>query len=102
MALVKKGISRQDAHEEIRVLSHQASAAVKLEGKQNDLLDRIRVTKFFDPIIPELDSLLDAKTFVGRAPEQVDDYLGPEGEVEPALAKYRGKTQGAAAETLKI
>lgn len=89
MALVKKGVSRQDAHEEIRVLSHQASAAVKLEGKQNDLIDRIRVTKFFDSIIPELDTLLDGKTFVGRAPQQVEKYLGPNGPVESVLEKYR-------------
>lgn len=89
MALVKKGVSRQDAHEEIRVLSHQASAAVKMEGKANDLIDRIKVTPFFEPIHAELDSLLDAKTFVGRAPQQVEKYCGKDGEVEKALAKYK-------------
>jgi len=91
MALVKKGISRQDAHEEIRVLSHQASAAVKMEGKPNDLIDRIRVTPFFEPVYAELDSLLDAKTFVGRAPQQVEKYCGPNGEVMKALEKYRSE-----------
>lgn len=90
MALVKKNVSRQDAHEEIRVLSHQASAAVKMEGKPNDLIDRIRVTKFFEPIWEELDTLLDAKTFVGRAPQQVEKYCGPNGDVEKALERYRG------------
>ncbi|KAL1306402.1 hypothetical protein AAFC00_005109 [Neodothiora populina] len=89
MALVKKGVSRQDAHEEIRVLSHQASAAVKMEGKPNDLIDRIRVTKFFEPVWAELDTLLDAKTFVGRAPQQVEKYCGPNGEVQTALSKYK-------------
>lgn len=89
MALVKKGVSRQDAHEEIRVLSHQASAAVKLEGKANDLIERIRVTPFFEPIIPELDTLLDGKTFIGRAPQQVDKYLGSSGDVEKVLKKYK-------------
>lgn len=91
MALVKKGVSRQDAHEEIRVLSHQASAAVKMEGKHNDLIERIRVTAFFEPIHAELDSLLDAKTFVGRAPQQVEKYCGKGGAVEEALAKYRAE-----------
>ena len=91
MALVKKGVSRQDAHEEIRVLSHQASASVKLEGKHNDLIERIRETKFFEPIIPELDTLLDPSTFIGRAPQQVEKFCGPEGDVEKALAKFRAE-----------
>ena len=91
MALVKKGISRQDAHEEIRVLSHQASDVVKNQGKPNDLLDRIRKVSFFQPIIGELDSLLDASTFVGRAPQQVERYLATGGDVDKELAKYRGK-----------
>ncbi|KAF2156249.1 putative adenylosuccinate lyase Ade13 [Myriangium duriaei CBS 260.36] len=101
MALVKKNVSRQDAHEEIRVLSHQASAVVKHEGKPNDLIERIRKTDFFKPIIGELDTLLDASTFVGRAPQQVERYLGPSGPVEAELKRYRGKASGTS-ETLKI
>lgn len=89
MALVKKGVSRQDAHEEIRVLSHEASGAVKLEGKPNDLIERIRRTAFFEPIHAELDSLLDGSTFIGRAPQQVDKYLAPKGEVDSILERYR-------------
>jgi adenylosuccinate lyase len=61
MACVHGGLSRQDAHEEIRVLSHQASAVVKQEGKQNDLIERIRRTKFFEPILPQLNTLLDSR-----------------------------------------
>ncbi|KAG9863050.1 adenylosuccinate lyase, partial [Aureobasidium melanogenum] len=91
MALVKKGISRQDAHEEIRVLSHQASASVKLEGKHNDLIERIRATPFFEPILGELDTLLDPSTFTGRAPQQVEKFCGPNGDVEKALAKFRAE-----------
>ena len=94
MALVKKGISRQDAHEEIRVLSHQASAAVKMEGKPNDLIERIRVTPFFEPILSELDQLLDGKTFTGRAPQQVEKYLAKGGEVDSVLEKYRQQGMG--------
>jgi adenylosuccinate lyase len=86
MACVKKGLSRQDAHEEIRVLSHQAADNVKKQGKDNDLLERIRRTAFFEPIIPELESLLDARTFVGRAPQQVQKFTTT--EVAAALKPY--------------
>lgn len=50
VAMVAKGYSRQDAHEEIRVLSHQASQVVKGEGGQNDLIERVKKTKFFEPV----------------------------------------------------
>ncbi|KAF2084169.1 adenylosuccinate lyase [Saccharata proteae CBS 121410] len=93
MAMVEKGYSRQDAHEEIRVLSHQASHVVKMEGGQNDLIERIRKTEFFKPIWAELDSLLDAKTFTGRAAEQVEKFTGAGGEVVRALAAYEGKVK---------
>ena len=41
MALVARGVSRQEAHEQIRVLSHEAGAEVKQHGRDNDLLERI-------------------------------------------------------------
>ncbi|MCJ1453112.1 adenylosuccinase ade13 [Mycoblastus sanguinarius] len=88
MALSAKGISRQESHEEIRVLSHQAAKAVKEEGKDNDLIDRIRATPFFEPITGEFETLLDPKTFIGRAPQQVEKFTEPGGEVEKALEKY--------------
>ncbi|EKG16543.1 Fumarate lyase [Macrophomina phaseolina MS6] len=93
MAMVAKGHSRQDAHEEIRVLSHQASQVVKGQGGQNDLIQRVKDTKFFEPILDEIDSLLDPSTFIGRAPEQVMKFTGAGGEVVRALAKYEGKVQ---------
>jgi adenylosuccinate lyase len=86
MALVKKGVSRQEAHEQIRVLSNEAASVVKNEGKDNDLIDRIKRSKFFEPVLDQLDSLLDPKTFIGRAPEQVTAFL--EREVGPAIQKY--------------
>lgn len=86
MAMVKKGADRQVCHEEIRVLSHQASKVVKEEGKENDLIERIKSQPFFAPIVSELDSILDPKTFVGRAPEQVDKFLAK--EVAEALKPY--------------
>ncbi|CAG8022803.1 unnamed protein product [Penicillium salamii] len=86
MACVAKGLSRQDAHEEIRVLSHQAADNVKKQGKDNDLIERIRRTAFFEPIIAQLDTLLDASTFVGRAPQQVEKFTST--EVAAAIKPY--------------
>ncbi|KAH9477212.1 Phosphoribosylglycinamide formyltransferase [Psilocybe cubensis] len=83
MALVKKGGDRQEAHEKIRVLSHEAGHQVKQLGLENDLIERIRADPYFDPIKDDLDSLLDPSSFIGRAPQQVDSFL--EKWVKPAL-----------------
>jgi adenylosuccinate lyase len=53
------------------VLSQEAGAQVKQYGKDNDLMERIRNSPYFAPIIPQLDTLLDPETFIGRAPDQV-------------------------------
>jgi adenylosuccinate lyase len=90
MKLVSKGGNRQQAHEEIRVLSHQASDVVKKEGKPNDLIERIKNTEFFDSIKDDLDQMLDPQNFIGRCPEQVIRYCqDPEGEVQTALRPYK-------------
>ncbi len=86
MAMVKAGGDRQATHERIRVLSREAAAEVKEHGRDNDLIARIRRDAFFAPIVPGLDALLDPATFVGRAPQQVDRFLGE--EVAPALVGY--------------
>lgn len=86
MAMVKKGGDRQECHEEIRVLSHQAAHVVKMEGGENDLIERIKKTKYFEPIWADLPKLLDPSTFIGRAPQQVDSFLLK--HVKPALAPY--------------
>lgn len=88
MAATKLGLSRQDAHEEIRLLSMQSAEAVKRHGKENDLIERVKQSEFFKPILPQLPQLLDPKTFIGRAPQQVEKFCGPDGEVERALSKY--------------
>lgn len=93
MAMVRAGGDRQECHEQIRVLSHQAGEVVKKEGKDNDLIERIRATAYFAPIHSELDRLMDPATFVGRAPEQVDEFLVE--EVAPVLARYTGQLGGA-------
>ncbi|KAG6302274.1 hypothetical protein E4U09_003366 [Claviceps aff. purpurea] len=89
MRLVAKGASRQEAHEEIRVLSDQASSTVKDEGKPNDLIERIRGNEYFKPIWGELDSMLQPELYIGRCVEIIDKYCGPGGGVEKALAPYQ-------------
>ncbi|OAA46754.1 adenylosuccinate lyase [Beauveria brongniartii RCEF 3172] len=102
MRLCATGVSRQEAHEQIRVLSHQASAVVKNEGKPNDLVDRIKSSDFFQPIWGELDGMLKAELYTGRSAEIVDKYCGPGGSVEKALAPYREYIKGAATTELSV
>ena len=92
MAMVEAGGDRQEVHEEIRVLSHEAAAEVKQHGRDNDLIERVKRTAFFAPIHSKLASLLDPSTFIGRAPEQVDRFLAE--EVRPLLAPYADRLTG--------
>src|SRR5271169_1909129 len=63
MKLVSLGKSRQVAHEEIRILSRQASDVVKQQGMKNDLIERIKKAEFFKPVWGEVDDLLDPMNF---------------------------------------
>lgn len=58
MAMVKKGENRQECHERLRLLSTQAARVVKMEAKDNDLVDRIRQDPYFTPIHLEVSSFL--------------------------------------------
>ena len=87
MAAVQAGGDRQELHERIRVHSQEAAARVKIGDGQNDLLDRIAADPAFAPIHARLRTLTDPRRFVGRAPEQVREYLDE--VVEPALAARR-------------
>lgn len=60
-----------------------AGAVVKGEGKPNDLMDRIRNDPNFAAVHEELDQMIDPSKFVGRAPEQVVEFIAE--EIEPAL-----------------
>ncbi|KAL5019062.1 hypothetical protein ScPMuIL_004784 [Solemya velum] len=91
MAMVKAGGNRQECHEQIRQLSQEAGAVVKQEGGDNDLVDRIRRSDYFAPVHTKLDSLLDPSTFIGRAPNQVIQFL--KAEVEPELQKYASQLE---------
>ncbi|XP_076340673.1 adenylosuccinate lyase [Tachypleus tridentatus] len=87
MEMVKSGGNRQECHEKIRVLSQLAAAVVKESGGDNDLVHRIKEDSYFSPIHSVLDKLLDPISFVGRAPQQVKEFL--EQEIKPALEPYR-------------
>ena len=67
-----------------QVLSHEAAHQVKQLGEENDLIERVRKDAYFDPIADELDALLDPRSFIGRAPQQVDKFL--QDWAAPALA----------------
>ncbi|KAK6957065.1 hypothetical protein Daesc_002350 [Daldinia eschscholtzii] len=92
MKIVSKGGSRQEAHEKVRVLSHEASHVVKHEestGGDNDLIERIKKDEYFKDIWDEIDAMLDPKLYTGRSTTIVDRYCGKGGEVEKKLEPYR-------------
>ena len=66
------------------MLSHEAAKVVKEEGGENDLLERVKADPYFEGIKSQLDSIMDPRSFIGRAPEQVDKFLKE--WVAPALA----------------
>jgi adenylosuccinate lyase len=74
MAGVKAGGDRQTLHERIRVHSMAAAQAVKA-GQPNDLIARVAGDAAFAAVHDALPMLLNPRRFVGRAPQQVDDYL---------------------------
>ncbi|HAL73970.1 MAG TPA: adenylosuccinate lyase [Clostridiales bacterium] len=75
MAAVKRGGDRQDLHERIRQHSMDAGRRVKQEGAANDLLSRIAADPAFGMDQADLDQLLDASLYIGRSPQQVEEYL---------------------------
>ena len=84
---VKKGGDRQELHELIRVHSMEAGKQVKVEGLENDLIERIINDLSFDIDREKLMEILDPKNFIGFAPAQVVDFL--ETEVNPILEKNK-------------
>jgi adenylosuccinate lyase len=102
MRLVAKGESRQEAHEQIRVLSHEAGHQVKNEGKSNDLVDRIKRTEFFKPIWADLETMLDSRLYTGRSEEIVEKFCGKGGELTVKLEKYREYISKAGVSELNV
>jgi len=72
---VRAGGDRQVAHERIRQHSIEAARALKNGAPRNDMLDRLSADPEFGVSFSDLESVLDPTRFVGRAPEQVDEFL---------------------------
>jgi adenylosuccinate lyase len=89
MAAVKAGGDRQELHEAIRTHSMAAGRKVKELGEANDLIDRIKADALFAKIAKNIEKIMDPVRFVGRAPEQVDEFL--KNEVAPVLKKYKSE-----------
>jgi adenylosuccinate lyase len=92
MAAVAAGGDRQDLHERIRQHSLAAAAVVKNEGGKNDLMTRIAADPAFAKV--DLKCVLDPAQFIGRAPQQVDEFLAE--QIEPMRAKYGDRLAAAA------
>ena len=86
MEEVKAGGDRQEIHETIRVHSMEASKKVKMEGKENDLIERIMNDSTLKMDKSKISEVLDPKNFIGFAPIQTEEFI--ENEVTPILKKY--------------
>ncbi|KAL8813701.1 MAG: hypothetical protein Q9223_000457 [Gallowayella weberi] len=102
MRMVAKGGNRQEAHERIRVLSHEAAREVKHEGRSNDLVERIRGEEFFSPIWGEIEEMLTPELYIGRSVEIVERFCGQGGVLEGKMAKYKGAIEKSATAELKV
>ena len=84
---VKAGGDRQELHERIRELSMEAGRTVKVEGKDNDLLERIAADPAFNLTIDELRKSMEPSRYVGRAKEQTVTFI--EKTVQPVLDAHK-------------
>jgi adenylosuccinate lyase len=87
MDKVKEGGNRQELHEEIRKLSLEASEHVKQEGLDNDLFKRMCESKIINISKDKQKEYLDASKYIGRALEQVSEFLT--NDVKPILEKHK-------------
>ncbi|MDG1893364.1 MAG: adenylosuccinate lyase [Fuerstiella sp.] len=92
MAGVKAGGDRQDLHERIRVHSQAAAAEVKQQGLPNDLISRLQKDDGFTGI--DLAGALDARKYIGRAPQQIDAFIAE--QIEPVRQRYSSELDGDA------
>lgn len=92
MDAVKRGGDRQQLHERIRVLSQEAGKNVKDLGLTNNLIDLMAADPMFGMTREELTAHLEASRYIGRCPEQVEEFL--EGAVRPVFEKYPQALRG--------
>lgn len=86
MESVKRGGNRQELHEIIRVYSHEAARKVKLEGGQNDLIDRIAADENIPLTKEEITAELEPSKYIGRSASQVDEFIN--NIIDPIIEKY--------------
>ena len=86
MDAVKRGGDRQELHEKIREHSMAASQVIKRDGGENDLLERIAADPAFGVTLEELENIIKPEKYVGRAPQQTEDFLNE--VVAEALRPY--------------
>ena len=87
MDAVKAGGDRQELHERIRELSMEAGKTVKVEGKDNNLLELIAADPAFNLTLEELQKTMDPKKYVGRAKEQTESFVAK--VVTPVLDAHK-------------
>ena len=87
MDAVKKGGDRQALHERIRQLSLEAGHTMKDKGLPNNLIDLIAAEPMFGLTREEIEAHLDAARYIGRCPQQVDEFLDQ--DIRPVLERYR-------------
>ena len=92
MAGVRAGGDRQELHERVRQYSQAAAAEVKTQGKPNDLIQRLKADPAFAKV--NLEQVLDAKAYIGRAPQQVDRFIAE--VVSPIRKRYAAQLNAAA------
>jgi len=81
--VVKNGGDRQELHEKIREHSMEAGKQVKVEGKSNDLIDRILKDDYFNIDKKRLLEIMDPKNFIGAAAIQTQEFVSE--EVDPII-----------------
>ena len=87
MDAVKAGGDRQELHERIRELSMEAGKNVKVNGRENNLLELIAADPAFHLTLEELERSMEPSRYVGRAPLQVEKFLAQ--AVEPVLGRHK-------------
>ncbi|MCL2265503.1 MAG: adenylosuccinate lyase [Treponema sp.] len=90
MHCVKKGGDRQALHERIRLHSVEAAKQIKLNGAENDLIKRIAQDASFGVTHEELNNLLSAEQFTGRAKEQTEEFLSETRKILDANKEFLG------------
>lgn len=96
MDAVRRGGDRQVLHEEIRKMSIEAGRVVKEEGGENNLLQLIAQNPMFGMSLEEISAHMDPSLYIGRCPQQVDEFL--ENCIQPVLDKYADALKAKAVE----